>query len=201
MWSSESVKMKHFRVSTLLAACTLSTIALFAQQPGPLPVKAVLLLTPEFCESQIRHGNHRLSEHFNVGKVACSALEPALKNTFLNLTVASDLSASHDFQIVLVPRFVDAGMIMDSNPQIIRQMDVLLEWTVSDSSSAHTLWLETIYGSAKHEYGDKLSAEQDLSGKSVLTSLLENSIRDAAVQSAIKMSAAPELRKITQARH
>lgn len=190
--------MKHFRLFTLLAAWALSASLLAAQQPGTIPVKALLLLTPEFCESQVRHGNHRMSEHYKLGKAACGAFEPALKNTFLNLTVVSAVPPSGDFQIVLTPRFVDAGTIMDSSPQIIRQMDVLLEWTVKDAKSGHMLWLETIYGCAKHEYGDKLSVDENVSGKSVLTSLLENSIKDAAIQSANKMSGAAELRKIAQ---
>ncbi len=82
---------------------------------------------------------------------------------------------------MLLPRFVTAGATTTLGLSK-RMMVVSLEWTVRDLSGK-TVWLETVQGSAK-----------DFNWKR----MVEDSVKDAAKQSASKMSSAPELRKFTQ---
>ena len=138
------------------AAWALSAMVAYGQEPKiPLPLKASLVLTPEFCASEIRRGTFR--ERFAVGEAACTTLEPALKGAFSSLTVTNALPTSGDSQLVLVPRFVDAGTVIGWYLLTIRQMDVFLEWTAkkicrarpsglkpSTARQRTTLWLSTL---------------------------------------------------------
>lgn len=142
-----------------------------------LPLRAALVLTPEFCSTVIQQNR----EKFKVGKAACADLEPALKGTFSSLTRVAEATSSGDVQIMLLPRFVTAGATTTLGLSK-RMMVVSLEWTVRDLSGK-TVWLETVQGSAK-----------DFNWKR----MVEDSVKDAAKQSASKMSSAPELRKFTQ---
>ena len=82
-------------------------------------------------------------------------------------------------------------MVRDYDPRTLRRMDILLRWTIKDTSGK-TLWLETICGSAEHEPRAKLKPGEDiLSFTALLKALVETSVKDAAMQSATKMSAAP----------
>jgi hypothetical protein len=151
-----------------------------------LPLRAALVLTPEFCSTRIK----QKAERFEVGQAACVELEPALEGTFSSLTRVAEAPSSGDLQVVLLPRFVNAGATtkVGFSKKI---MVVLLEWTVKDLSGK-TVWFETVQGSAKGGQGNLFTYKGDL------RRLVEDSVKDAAQQSASKMSSAPELRKLAQ---
>jgi hypothetical protein len=155
------------------------------------------VLTPEFCATEITHNGHSFyGGHFKAGKAACTELEPALKVAFSSLTVTSTLPTSGDAQLVLVPRFADGAVVLESYPFSFRRVDVLLEWRVKDSSGK-TLWLETVRGIATHDAWAKHDGpEPNLSGRDIFRTMIETSVKDAATQSASKICAAPELLKI-----
>jgi len=71
-----------------------------------------------------------------------------------------------------------------------REMDVFLEWTVKDMSGK-TVWIETVQRSAKHHMGNLFTHKKNLK------LIVEDSVKDAAEQSASKMSSSPELRKLS----
>jgi hypothetical protein len=157
-----------------------------------LPLRAALVLTPEFCATKTQKGDFFSGrETFKIGKVACAELEPALSPIFSGLTVVSAASSSADAQVVLLPRFVDVGATRTVWAFSNREMVVLLEWTVKDTSGK-TVWIETVEGSAKRHMGNAFTHGKNLKR------IVQDSVRDAAEQSASKMSSAPELRKLMQ---
>jgi hypothetical protein len=156
-----------------------------------LPLKAVLVLTPEFCATITKGAPFTTKEKFEIGKAACTELEPALKAVFPNLARVEAATSSGDAQVVLLPRFVDVGATMGVTAFSNREMTVLLEWTVKDMSG-NTVWLGTVQGSAKHHVGNMFSYKKNC------MLITEDSVKDAAAQSASKMASAPELRKLAQ---
>lgn len=184
---------------TTLTVCLLvlpASIANAGAQAAPasgatLPLNAVLVLTPDFCATQFKQGSVWTTgrENFNVGKVACTELGPALKPAFANLTVATVPPASGTAQLVLIPKFANAhattAVIAFSN----REMDVLLEWTAKDAAGK-TIWLKTVQGSSKHHMGNMFTHGHDVN------LIVTDSVKDVADRSAAAIEAAPELRKL-----
>jgi len=156
-----------------------------------LPLNAVLVLTPEFCATEFKQGSFWTTgrETFAVGKMACTELEPALKAAFGNLTVAPVPPTSGDAQLVLVPKFANAHATTSAFAFSNREMDVFLEWTVKDAAGK-TIWLQTVQGSSKHHMGNVFTHGHDVK------LIVKDSVKDVAVQSAAKMAAATELRKL-----
>ncbi len=156
----------------------------------PLPVHAVLVLTPEFCATQFSQGSFWTTgkEKFAVGKQACANLEAALKPVFLSLSVAAVPPTSGDAQVILTPRFVNGHATTAAFAFSNREMDVFLEWTIKDSAGK-TLWLQTVEGSAKHHMGNVFTHGHNVE------LIAADSVRDAAGQSATQMATAAELRK------
>lgn len=75
-----------------------------------LALRAALLVTPEFCDTKFKKGSWAtIKETFEVGKIACAELEPALAQVFSSLTPVTAIPSSGDTQVVLFPRFVDVG--------------------------------------------------------------------------------------------
>lgn len=159
-----------------------------------LPIKAALVLTPEFCATKIKPKGSALTKEwgsFDVGKAACEQLEPALKEAFSNLTRVDALPAPQAAQLLLLPRIVDVNATTAMGAFSNREMVIVLEWTAKDPAG-NTVWLETVQGSAKHHMGNLFTFKKN----QVL--IVTDSVKDAAVQSAAKMSASPELRKLAQ---
>jgi len=184
-----------FLASPLLCALALSAAFVTARgqttslADTKLALKAALVLTPEFCETRTKKGSSFTGKDtFEIGKAACAELEPALKGVFFSLTRVAAASSSEDAQVVLVPRFVDVDA---TAPGRHREILVLFEWTVKDKSG-RTVWIETVQGSATHRGGSAFSRKKNLN------LMVEDSVKDAAEQSASKMSSSPELRKLTQ---
>jgi hypothetical protein len=185
-----------FLASPLLLVLVLS--ASFATAHGQttspadtkLSLRAALVLTPEFCETSLKpKGSWATKEGgtFKVGKAACEEFEPALKGVFPNLIRVSATPSPEDVQVVLLPRFIDA----DATQKQHREMVVWLEWTAKDKSGK-TVWIETVQGSAKHGAGNLFTHGKDM------RLIVTDSVKDLARQSASKMAASPELRKLTQ---
>lgn len=149
------------------------------------------MLTPEFCAIKTKKGNFMSGkETFEIGKAACKELEPALKGSFGSLIQVPDAASPQDAQVVLVPRFVDADATKSTTAFSNREMIVLLEWTVKDQAG-NTVWLETVQGSAKHHIGNMFTYSKNLK------LIVEDSVKDVAKESAAKMAASPELRKLS----
>ena len=186
-----------FALSFLLAVVPVTATAqtaasLDAASDTKLPLRAVLVLTPEFCATKISKGSWAtIKENFEVGKIACVELEPALGRVFSSLTPVTAPPSSGDAQVVLFPRFVDVAANTTMYAFSNREMDVFLEWTVKDMSGK-TLWIETVEGSSQHHMGNLFTHSKNVK------LIVRDSIKDAAELSARKMSASPELRKITQ---
>ena len=160
---------------------------------GKLPFKAALVLTPEFCESKLQPKGSAMGKEggsFGIGKAACKELEPALKDVFSSLTRVDAMPSSDAAQLVLIPKIADVNVTTASMAFSNREMVVMIEWTVKDSTGK-TVWLETVQGSAKHHMGNLFTfrKNQEL--------IATDSMKAAAVESANKMSASPELHKLT----
>jgi len=159
-----------------------------------LPLKAALVLTPEFCATKIKPKGAALTKEwgsFDVGKAACEQLEPALKEAFSSLTRVPAPPTAQEAQLVLLPRIVDVNATTAIGAFSNREMVIVLEWTAKDPAG-NTVWLETVQGSAKHHMGNLFTFKKN----QVL--IVTDSVKDAAVQSASKMSSSPELRKLAQ---
>jgi hypothetical protein len=179
----------------LACALALAMLEMAHGQSAPPPVskigiKAALLLTPEFCASKTKKGSALSGkETFEIGKAACKELEPALANAFATVTHISDPGQADDAQLVLTPRFVDVDATKTVTAFSNREMIVLLEWTVKDRAGK-TVWIETVQGSAKHHAGNLFTYKKNLK------LIVEDSVKDVAAESAEKMAAAQELRKV-----
>jgi hypothetical protein len=171
----------------LLSAVITANDQATAPAKTKLALKAALVLTPEFCTNKMKD---KAGERFEIGKAACTELEPALRGVFSSLTVVTAATASGDAEAVLTPRFVavdrTAAMTSFSN----RKMIVLLEWTVKDRSNK-TVWLETVQGSASGHGGT--IGRVGKNRKKVVAA----AVRNAAEESASKMLSSPELRKLS----
>ena len=157
-----------------------------------LALRAALVVTPEFCATKFTKGSWAtIKETFPVGKIACAELQPALERVFSSLTSVTAAPSSGDVQVVLVPRFVDVGATTAVTAFSNREMDVFLEWTVKDISGK-TVWIETVQGSSKHHMGNVFTHNKNLK------LIVMDSVKDAAEQSASRMSSSPELRSLTR---
>jgi hypothetical protein len=158
--------------------------------PAKLDLKAALILTPEFCGTKTKKGTFLSGkEQFDVGKAACKELQPALQSAFASIATTQDAGSAGDAQLTLIPKFVDVDATKTVTAFSNREMIVLVEWTIKDKAR-NTLWIETVQGSAKHHAGNMFTYKKNLN------LIVEDSVKDMAEQSAIKMSAARELRKL-----
>jgi hypothetical protein len=176
---------------------TLACAAMHAQSipssEAKFPLRAALVLTPEFCTSRVAHGGvqDNPKKGLEVGQIACVEFEPALKDVFADITRVSDEQKTGNAQLVLIPKFVDAGVKMEGVTAFSNQdLDLLLQWTAKDASG-RTVWLETVQGSAKHHVGNVFTARKNM------RLIINDAVKDLALQSASKISSSPELRKFT----
>ena len=178
-------------VFPLCLSATQAQVAAAPATEAKLPLNAVLVLTPEFCATEFKQGSVWTTgrETFTVGKMACADLEPALKSAFAGLTVSSTPPTSGDAQVVLIPKFADTHATTSTFAFANREMDVLLEWTVKDAAGK-TIWLQTVQGSSKHHMGNMFTHAHDVK------LIVRDSVEDVAEQSAAKMDAAAELRRL-----
>lgn len=186
----------HIRLTALLLFFTCVSIMAGAQVAPTverIPLKAGLILTPEFCASRIAHGMAEDEKvGIEIGKVACVELEPALRDVFTSITPISDPKNSGDVQLILTPKFVDAGELMEGLTSFSNyELDIFLQWTATDPSGK-TIWLDTVQGSARHHIGNLFTARKNRRLN------ISDAVKDTAVKSASKMLASVELRKFDQ---
>ncbi len=181
----------------LLCVSLMLTPAIYAQAApataeANLPLDAVLVLTPEFCQTKFKQGSIWTTgrETFAVGKMACTDLEPALKPAFKSLTVASAPPTSGNAQVVLIPKFANAHATTSTFAFANREMDVFLQWTAKNAAGK-TIWLQTVQGSSKHHMGNMFTHGHDVN------LIVRDSVKDVSVRSAAQIEAAPALRKLT----
>jgi hypothetical protein len=169
---------------------TRSVLAESQATPAPqkLSLTAALVLTPEFCATV----NKKKSEKFPVGKTACAELEPVLKGIFTSLIRVDDSSKAGDAQLVLEPKFADVAATQAAIAFSNRELVVQVEWTVRDQSGK-AIWIETVQGSSKRHIGNAFTYGSNLKH------IVQDSVQDMAEQSAAKMSAAPQLLKLSAA--
>jgi hypothetical protein len=159
---------------------------------GKLPFKAALVLTPEFCQTKIKPKGSVMTKElgsFDVGQAACKELEPALKDVFSSLTRVAAPPSAEEAQLVLVPKIADVSVTTASIAFSNREMVVIIEWTVKDSTGK-TVWLETVQGSAKHHQGNLFTFRKNQG------LIVTDSMKAAAAESANKMTASSELHKL-----
>lgn len=160
---------------------------------GKLQLRAVLLLTAEFCTSKLIHGGavDETKNGLEVGEAACIDLEPPLKNVFAELTAITDEQKKGDAQLVLIPKFVDVGVRLDGITAFSNQkLTLLLEWTAKDAAG-RTVWLETVKGSATRHIGNMFTAGKNLKV------IVDDAVKDAATESARKISSSKELQALS----
>ncbi len=195
--------MTKFRKSLFAAflGCLVFTPArlptMLAQEPttnsadAKLPLKAVLVLTPEFCSTVFKQGSIWTTgrDTFEVGKIACIEMEPTLKSAYEDLTVASTPPTSGNAQVVLIPKFANAYATKSVFAFSNRELDVFLEWTIKDASGK-TVWLQTVRGSSKHHMGNGFTHGRNVK-------LIErDAVKNVVIQSSEKMEESPELRNL-----
>lgn len=181
-----------FAASLLLfAAADKPMVAQDAPMSGKLPLRATLVLTPEFCATKMTRGSLTTKYGFAVGKAACVEFEPALKEALASVTTASEAPKTGDVQLSLIPKFVDVGSTVGMTAFSNRELDVILQWTAKDISGT-TIWIGTVQGSARHHMGNLFNYKKNLK------LIIDDAVKDLAFQSAIKMSSATELRKLCQ---
>jgi len=169
----------------------------FGQTPPPadtkLSLKAAIVLTPEFCATKSKEGTWGINqENFEIGKVVCADLEPALNGAFAGVTRVEAASSATDAQIILTPKFVDVAATQAKFAFSNRELVLVLEWTAKDASGK-TVWIDTVQGSAKHHIGNTFTYKKNLK------LIVDDSSKDLAAQSAAKMSASQQLRDLSNA--
>jgi hypothetical protein len=173
-------------------ASTIAKPAEVKPASGKLPLKAALVLTPEFCATKIKPKGSAMTKEwgsFDFGKAACTELEPALQGVFSSLTRVATLPSPEEAQLILIPRIADVNATTATMAFSDREMVIMLEWTAKDSSGK-TVWIETVQGSAKHHMGNLFTFKKNQ------TLIVTDSMKAAAAESANKMSSSPELHKL-----
>jgi hypothetical protein len=154
-----------------------------------LPLKAALVLSPEFCATKKRQ-SLALKDVLNVGKAACSQLFAELLPVFtdLNRMESAPSAGSGAAQMILIPKFVDINATQQPfRPSSQRKLIVILEWRIQDPTG-RTVWLQTAQGSSEHKAGWAITAKG-------VSNLVDAAVDDLARDSAIKISSARELRQ------
>jgi len=155
-----------------------------------LSLKADIVLSPGFCATKKRQ-SIAIKDVLNVGKSACAQLVNALMPVFSDLRRIEKASepGKGTAEITLVPRFADINATQQPFlPSSRRSLIVLLEWTVQDSTG-RTIWLQTIQGSSEHKAGWIITTKS-------VSAMVDDAISVLANESAQKISAAPEIRRL-----
>ena len=128
----------HFPLAAVLLLPVLAVTSMTAQGTSPpqtkLSCKAALVQTPDFCTSRVTHGVPKDPKiGIEAGKVACVDFAPALKEVFTTLSTISSPKDAGDAQVILTPRFVDAGVTTGLTAFSNSELTLFLEWTAQDA--------------------------------------------------------------------
>src|SRR3989442_1616362 len=138
--------------------------ALLSQEPvqarqateGKYPLEAILVLTPDQCETQSKKGNWVIGkEKYQVGEFLCPAAEAAVQQVFEKYTRVETLSDDERApgKVILTPRFVDLEATRTATAFGRRKMVLLVEWTATDHSGK-VLWVQTVEGNSHEKTGN-----------------------------------------------
>ncbi len=176
--------MRHSSLIGLLFGVTA-----LAQGPDRLPLKADLVLSPEFCGLKKRQ-SMAIKDVLNLGKAACPKLQAELSAIFSDLrrVDAAPAVGTSTAQIVVIPKFVDVSATQPLVPSSQRKLVITLEWTIQDSAG-RPIWLQTVQGSSQHKLGWVVTTKG-------VTALVDAAIDDLAEESVTRMSSARELRNL-----
>lgn len=152
-----------------------------------LDLKAAVVLDKDFCLTKMKK-NH---ETFEVGKAACEIFKPELEREFSTLTTVGSVAEAAGAQAVFVPRFVDLSATKTLGAFSTRELTVLLEWTVKDSSG-RTVWIQTVEGTGKNHMGNGFTYQNDL------RQIIRYALGDLIHKSVAEMNASRELHKLEQ---
>src|SRR4051794_30346175 len=102
---------------------------LAAQQTQKLKLNAALVLTPEFCNSELKRGNGWTSvkEDFRVGERLCPGLAEALSSVFASLRKddSPPVPNAGTDDVILIPKVGDIGATQKSLAFSKREMVVV----------------------------------------------------------------------------
>jgi len=160
--------------------------------PIQLPLKAEIVLSPEFCATK-RRQSLGIKDVLKVGKAACEELYSALVPMFSNLERVEKVPAAgrSTAKITLIPRFIDISATQQPYlPSSQRKLVILLEWTIKDSIG-RTIWLQTVQGSSEHKAGWMVTGKQ-------VSGLVDAAVSDLATDSVTRISAAREIQGISR---
>jgi len=167
-----------------------------------LQLKAAVVLTPTLC---LRIDRPTFVDNFSTGKIFCEKVSPALEGTFSSLDRISDPSSPGQAQVVLLPRIVSVSRTQKTF-HYMADIVIEVEWTAKDSSGK-MVWIETVQGHANDK--EKLNIGADDKAyehkqhyaspyDKVVDRVFRAAMQDLVEQSASKMSASPELRRLAQ---
>jgi hypothetical protein len=176
--------MRHSNLIGLLFCLTA-----LAQGPDKLPLKADLVLSPEFCGLKKRQ-SLTFNDVLNVGKAACPKLQDKLGAIFSDLRRVDSAPPGGNSagEVVLIPRIVDVNSTEPLVPSSQRKLVITLEWTIQDLAG-HPIWLQTVQGSSQHKLGWFVT-------KKSMTALVDAAIDDLMEESVSRISSARELRNL-----
>lgn len=159
---------------------------------GRLSLKAGIVLAPKFCSTKKRQ-SVALKDVLKVGKAMCEQLYPALAPVFSDLQRLDQLpsTGSTPAQVTLIPRFVEISATQQPFlPSSQRKLVILLEWTIQDPMG-NKIWLQTVQGSAERKAGWMVTNKG-------VSALVDAAVGELVKESVAKISAAPELLKLSR---
>jgi hypothetical protein len=155
-----------------------------AQSAMPkLKLNAELVLTADFCTSELKRGNWGgYKEKFSIGEKLCPLLESELPSLFASMKKSDHVPAPNatDADVVLVPKVGDIGATAGRK----RELVVVVEWTALDRSGK-TLWVQTIQATGQGKAGSAFSH-----GKNMRL-LSDDAVKDALAKSEEAIRSAP----------
>jgi hypothetical protein len=163
--------------------------------PPKLKLNAELVLTSDFCTSEMKRGNGLTSvkEKFPVGEKLCPGLESELPAIFASLKKVDQIPApgTSAADIILVPKVGDIGATQKSLAFSKRELVVILEWTALNREGK-TLWVSTVQATGKRNMGNVFTHGKNM------RKINEDVADDAIEKSVQTISSAPELANLAK---
>jgi hypothetical protein len=173
-----------------LGLVALARVPLMARQPSAakIPGTAIIVLTREFCLSEVRLGNSLVGKQtYRPGQLLCASAESIARGSFENVirmeTDPKPEEAGNN--LILIPRFAD----MDATFPVAsrRTVAILLDWEVKDPKG-RVLWAQTVEGDAQ---------QGGISHRKVI----EMVMHDLVVKSSEAIRGSSEIRRYVETTH
>jgi hypothetical protein len=167
----------------------------WSQSAPKLNLNAELVLTSEFCTSEMKRGNGltTVKEKFPVGEKLCPGLKSEVPSIFASLKQVDQIPAPNTStaDIILVPKIGDIGATQKSLAFSKRELVVILEWTALNSEGK-TLWVSTVQASGKRNMGNMFTHGKNM------RKINDDVVDDAIEKSIETIISAPELIKLVK---